>query len=100
MKKWMIFLLLLITTAGTSIPCCQTDNCCADQSNNTNTEKHKGEGTCPPFFACATCCGFVELANPTHFVQVPVQKQLHYEMFEVLNLSTFSATYWQPPRAC
>lgn len=99
MEKWIIFLLLLITTAGTFIPCCQRDNCCADQSINTKHENSKNEGTCPPF-ACATCFGFVELTNPIQSIQLLVQKQVHYEMFEVLNLSTFSATYWQPPRAC
>jgi hypothetical protein len=99
MKKWLSIFLLIITVAGTIIPCCALDDCCADRnSSSTNHEKHGDEGTCSPFFACTTCSGFVELAAEIQIQQSIGEKPVHHEKILQLNLSTYSAFFWQPPR--
>src|SRR3954447_24789143 len=101
MKKWLVFILLLITTAGTFIPCCSIDNCSADRPANTsNHQKHQNEGTCSPFFACATCPGFVELAKPIQLAKPLVEKIIYYQSILKFSLPTFSSSFWQPPRSC
>lgn len=100
MKKLLVFILLLITTAGTVFPCCQVDDCAADQlTSATNEENHVPEGTCSPFFACATCPGFVELAKPIQIQQPMAVKHVHHAKIVSLLLPTYSASLLQPPRA-
>jgi hypothetical protein len=101
MKKWSILILLLITAAGTFIPCCGVDDCCADQiAKSTRHEKRQTEGTCSPFFACASCSGFVELSKPIQLIQPVVEKQVHHENIVKFNLATYFSSFWQPPRFC
>lgn len=100
MKKWLAFILLLIATAGTFIPCCPIDTCCADQPITSSADHQDDKkGTCSPFFSCTTCPGFVQLTRQLHFVQPPVEAQVHGERVVAFNLSTYATVYWQPPRA-
>ncbi len=101
MKKWPIFILLLITLIETFFPCCLADECNATEIATTqNEDKQQQEGTCSPFFACATCPGFVEFAKQIHIVEPVAEKQVHHESLQLYNLSAFQASYWQPPRSC
>jgi len=101
MKKWLVLILLFIVVAGTIVPCCAVDDCCADHlTNTTNHDKHKNEGTCSPFFACPTCPGFVELSKALQLVEPIVEKTVHHEVIVKFNLPTYSASFWQPPRSC
>jgi hypothetical protein len=101
MRKWLVFILLVVTTAGIFIPCCSADNCC-EQVGGTGTgqEKHPEEGNCSPFFACATCPGFVALFQPIQIVQPEIEIQVHHEQLLNCNLETYVASFWQPPRSC
>lgn len=101
MKKWLVLLLFFITAAGTFIPCCSVDSCCTDQlATSANHEKRQTEGTCSPFFACATCPGSVELAKPIQLIQPVIEKQVHHEQLVQYNLTTYPSSFWQPPRFC
>lgn len=101
MKKWLVLLLLIITSAGTIIPCCDIDDCCVDQfENSPNHEKNQSEGSCSPFFACGTCAGFVELSKLIYLIQSVPEKQVHHEQVTRFHLTTYAASYWQPPRYC
>ncbi|MEO5648002.1 MAG: hypothetical protein ABIQ56_06545 [Chitinophagaceae bacterium] len=101
MKKWIVFILLLITTAGTFYPCCQADDCCADRvPSKTNDANHEEEGTCSPFYACATCPGSIELAKSIQLIHPVEEHQMHHERMKMYHLPTFLASYWQPPRSC
>jgi hypothetical protein len=100
MKKPLILLLLLTIVAGTFIPCCRIADCCKeDVANTTNHSNQKGEETCPPFFSCTSCSIFVELAKPILVTQPIIEKQVHQERIITFNLSAYSVSYWQPPRA-
>lgn len=99
-KNWLVIILLIITAAGTFIPCCGADDCCAVQPATTSDHKeHQSEGTCSPFFACATCAGFVMLSDRILFIQPIPEKQVHHERIINNNLSTYTSTFWQPPRS-
>jgi hypothetical protein len=101
MKSWVALILVMITAAGTFVPCCGVDDCCAGQfAASSNQEKHQAEGTCSPFFACAACPGFVELVNRIQLVQPLFAKQVHHERMVNHNLTTYFSSFWQPPRSC
>jgi hypothetical protein len=96
MSKWIAFILLLITTAATVIPCCGTDDCCGTETvTGTETEID----ACSPFFACGACPHVVELSAA---VQVPVpefETELHFAGLENNQLPLFVSVFWQPPRS-
>jgi hypothetical protein len=100
MKNWLVCILLFITATGTFIPCCSVDDCCADRLVNTNHDKHNNEGTCSPFFACATCPGSVELAKPIQLDFPRVENLVHYEETIRFTLPSYSSSFWKPPRSC
>jgi len=60
--------------------------------------KNKAEEACSPFFACATCPGFVELSGPIQILHPVAIKQVHHERLESFSLYTFLNSCWQPPR--
>jgi hypothetical protein len=100
-KNWLVIILLIITAAGTFIPCCGFDDCCAGQlATSSNHKDHPSEGTCSPFFACATCPGFVMLSDRIQFIQPAAEKQVHHEGMVNHHLSTYVSSFWQPPRSC
>jgi hypothetical protein len=101
MKKGLVFILLLIIAAGTFFPCCEIDDCPADRiSSNTTNHDNKKEGNCSPFFACATCQGFAELAKPIRLTGPIIEKIVHHQTIVKLNLPTYFSSFWQPPRSC
>ena len=101
MKRWLVLFLVVITTAGMVIPCCNVDNCCADQLVFAGShDEHSTEGSCSPFFACATCPGFVQLFQPVQLVQPAKEKQVHHERIINTSLTTYCSSFWQPPRTC
>jgi hypothetical protein len=100
-KKMLIFILFLITTAGTFIPCRHIDDCCAKQIANTSNDKNqKKEETCPPFFVCNTCSVFGELAKPIRLIAPIIEKPVYQESAVVLYFPPYSGSYWQPPLSC
>ena len=101
MKKWLTVILILITAAGMFISCCSFDDCWSDQlATTSNNEKQQPKGNCSPFFACATCPGFVKLSNPIEIVIPIPEKQVHHEQLLKFTLTTYSSPFWQPPRFC
>jgi hypothetical protein len=100
-KNWLVIILLIITAAGTFIPCCGVDDYCADQfAATSNHNGHQSEGTCSPFFACATCLGFVMLSDRIQFIQPVAEKQVHHEGIVNHHLSSYVSFFWQPLRSC
>jgi hypothetical protein len=101
MKNWLVCILLFITATGTFIPCCSVDDCCADRLvNTTNHDKHNNEGTCSPFFACATCPASVELAKSVKLDFLAVGNLIHHQQIIELPLPSYSSSFWKPPRSC
>jgi hypothetical protein len=101
MKKWLTFLLLLVTLLGTFFPCCLVDECNDEElAASPKENKKQSEGNCSPFFACATCPGFAEMINPVPIIQPVKENQVHHETLAVFNLTTFASSFWQPPRSC
>jgi hypothetical protein len=101
MKKWLVFILLLIVAAGTFVPCCGSDDCCAEQSIDiTNHDRHENEGTCSPFFTCATCTASVIVTKAIQIDFPKLEKPVHYTAIVKFNLPVYSPTFWQPPRFC
>ena len=99
MKKWLVFILLLVTTLGTLVPFCQIDNCCADEITNTaNDDSHGEEGLCSPFITCGTCLGFTQLAKIVELPALSVDKPVHHSMFTSSILSSYVSVLLQPPR--
>jgi len=100
MVKWLVIILVSITAAGISIPCCIDDLCTDQLSKIPNPEKHQTKGTCSPFFSCASCISSVELAKPIQLFEPVTEKQVHYQRVLKFNLAYFTSTFWQPPRYC
>jgi hypothetical protein len=100
MKKWAVIIMLFITSAGTFFPCCLIDDCCVDKSGSTshNENQQKEKGNCSPFFACAACAAFVELAKPIQLTEPVFQKAVHPEKMFSSILSGYFHSFWQPPR--
>lgn len=99
MQKWLVLILLITTTVGTFVPCCLVDNCNQEEAANTQTENRpKQEGACSPFFACVTCSGFTHMSKPVQISELVKEKQVHYETLIVFNPSTYTSSFWQPPR--
>jgi hypothetical protein len=101
MKKWLAILLVLITAAGTFIPCCGVDDCCTDtMASKSGHDDHQDEGTCSPFFACATCPGSVELTKTIQLPTPETEKVVHHQPSLKFVLPVYTSSFWQPPRAC
>jgi len=103
MKKWLTFLLLLVTMTAIFYPCCSKDDCCNDDltSNTTNHSNHKSEGNCSTFVTCGTCPGFLVSAKLVDIPVIKVEKPVHHSAAFSLTLSSYTASLLQPPRvAC
>ena len=101
MKKWLTFILLIITLTGTFYPCCLVDECNDEEIATAQQEnKDEPEGNCSPFFACATCPGFAATSKTVQIYQPVIQNQIHHETFVIFNLTTYASSFWQPPRSC
>ena len=101
MKKRFTFILLLITLTGTFFPCCLIDECNDEEFATAQKEnKQQPAGNCSPFFACATCPGFAEMSKPVVIIQPVTDNQIHHGTIVFFNLTSFAASFWQPPRSC
>jgi hypothetical protein len=106
-KKWFASILLFITLifitlTGTFFPCCPVDYCSGDEllTSTSGNEERKQDGACSPFFSCSACMVSVELAEPVQLPEPFFQNQIQYAEMHSINLSTYSANFWQPPRHC
>ena len=99
MKKGIAFLLVLIMLAALAFPCCLDEGCTEKTELKTSQSPCDDEGTCSPFFACATCSGFVTLACTPVMAEPPVQLPVHYERIRRSATSSFYTRFFQPPRA-
>src|SRR5438309_7509863 len=99
MKKWLTFLLLLVSMAAAFCPCCSKDNCCNEvlSSRNTDQNNHKCEGTCSPFITCGTCPGFVHSVKVIELPVIAQEKPVHHSRVISITLSSFTASLLQPP---
>jgi hypothetical protein len=101
MKTWLTFILLLIVVAGTFSPCCLVDACNEQELTSSQKEnKQQPEGNCSPFFACATCPASVELSKPMELIIPVEQKPVHHHQLVKFNFTTYTASFFQPPRNC
>jgi hypothetical protein len=99
-KKWFTFLLLLITMTGTFCPCCIEDDC-ADEPQQEQTSAHnthKSEGACSPFFACGTCAPSVDPLHAGVELAVSLGLSISHQSYYLLQLSSYNAPFFQPPR--
>jgi hypothetical protein len=101
-KKWFASILLFITLTGTFFPCCPVDYCSDDElpTSTSGNEEQKQDGACSPFFSCSACMMSVELAKQIQFSGQFFEDLIQYAETHSINLSTYSANFWQPPRYC
>ncbi|WP_315823552.1 hypothetical protein [Paraflavitalea speifideaquila] len=100
MKKWFTCILLLITMAGTFCPCCIEEDCADEplQEVPSSHNNHKSEGACSPFFACGTCAPSVDPIHAGVEVVVSTPLSIDHQSFFLLQLSSYTAPFFQPPR--
>jgi hypothetical protein len=99
-KRWLTYLLLLITMAGTFYPCCMRDNCLNEtaQQKRDSQQDQQEKGTCSPFFACGACAALADLHTPCIALSNMPAVILTHHSFYLLQLSTYCASTFQPPR--
>lgn len=100
MKKWLVFILALVVMAGSVFPCCEEATCQDEQTATSSQGETHEKGSCSPFFACATCAGFVQIAKQVSVPQPVLQRPAHPETFAVFFTSTYYPSFFQPPRSC
>jgi len=98
MKEWLVFILLVITTAGTFVPCCQFDDCTGQTASTNGHENHRREGTCSPFVICGTCAGFTHLAKTPEIPAILFEKTSYHSGAATFLLSAYATSLFQPPR--
>jgi hypothetical protein len=100
LKRFLVFILLLIVTITTLTPCCKVDDCAADNIAFSKQEsgKHQTEGTCSPFFSCTSCPGFIAIEKPVQIPMPPVTVQQYGETVYTFHFPAYYASFWQPPR--
>ena len=101
MKKWLTFLLFIVTTIASFYPCCDEDQCGADNLISTTTEQGKksNEGTCSPFISCGTCPGFTQLAKAIEVPTIEQVKPVHHSRVQSSPLPSYTSSLLQPPKA-
>lgn len=93
------FILLLLTASGTFFPCCTQDDCANEVSTSTSGgDGDHDKGACSPFFACATCPGAAELHKIALAPAPEIEITMHWQTVYLERLSTFSSSFFQPPR--
>jgi hypothetical protein len=98
LKPLFTVILLLIVAAASLAPCCVYDHCADNPETTTKGHSKKPEGNCSPFFACASCSGFVweirlpcVLSPATTFIK-------HYKKEQTSQSQPVYPSFWQPPR--
>lgn len=99
--RFMGFILAILVAVAALTPCCTGEEHGEDAVASAPHDTREGDDgcRCSPFFACATCAGFISTAQPLAF-PAPVAYLLQY--FEA-TVASFPSAYlpapWQPPRA-
>jgi len=99
-KVCFVFILLLLTALGTCFPCCMHDGCAIENPASSAKEDGHNEAACSPFFACATCPGAVELPRAVAPPAPEIRETPQHQAFYLTRLSTYSTSFFQPPRIC
>jgi hypothetical protein len=97
LKNLVIIILSLVVLAGSFTPCCPTDNC-RDEVNASSQNQDEEKGSCSPFSACASCCGFVQLAKQVSLPIPQPERPIHYQRLATFFASTYYFSFFQPPR--
>jgi hypothetical protein len=99
MKKWLAFLLLLVTMTATFYPCCRED-CCRNEltAKSANRNNQKPACNCSPFVTCGTCAGFTLTATVVEVFKITEEKPVHHTRIVAPTLSAYTASLLQPPR--
>jgi hypothetical protein len=99
MKRVLAFILSLIVFTGSVYPCCLEDDCHDEPTAVSSQQKYPEErGGCSPFFACATCPGFVHLERSISIPQPFIPGMAHFETPVKFFSSSYHSTLFQPPR--
>ena len=98
MRKLFVFILALIVIAASSVPCCPADGCADEVAQTSSGQVPLEKGTCSPFFSCAGCSGFVNVAKPIQIAGPATERTVHYEKTIAFNISSYSSSFFQPPR--
>ena len=97
LKQVLAIFLFFITVAGSFIPCCETDECEAEQKLEGHSKEP--EGNCSPFFSCTTChYPLVPTPQLQFSFVIPQKKPLHINRQELLKFSGYTSPRFQPPR--
>lgn len=97
----MGYILILVVAVAAFTPCCTGDEHPNETVAATQHDTREGDDgcSCSPFFACATCSGFVSTAKA---ISIPAPAGYQISWFEGV-LPRISSAYtsapWQPPRA-
>jgi hypothetical protein len=101
-KKWLAILLLIISVAGSFIPCCPNDGCedeaveAVGSSHNDTDQSDKG--ACSPFYSCGTCVSAIDITAAKYQLVEPANEKITHFSFCQFQLSRYSASLFQPPR--
>ena len=98
-KKIVAFILAIIVAVAAYTPCCMVDDCHDEPITKQETPKEsKAASACSPFFACASCNGFV----PAEQVVTLTKPEVFFPKYNLSNFGfttpAFAAFNWQPPR--
>ncbi|RYZ20596.1 MAG: hypothetical protein EOO16_16190 [Chitinophagaceae bacterium] len=99
MQRFLVFLLLLLVSVATLAPCCRYDDCASEHATAKHEDQDKGDGACSPFFACASCPGFVATHKPLRVPLSPPEAPLRHVAREAFApLQYVYRSFWQPPK--
>jgi hypothetical protein len=98
--KAMIFILAIIVTALSVIPCCAFDGV---EDNKACTEiehsEHEHEcSVCSPFFSCSSCAGFTLTTIKFVLAAKSVAPNKAVNLYSEKFTSSYFNNFWQPPK--
>jgi hypothetical protein len=99
-NRFLAFILAFIVAIASLTPCCDEGEQGEETAIAGKQQDHEEEDgcSCSPFYACATCPGFISTAQPI-IIPAPAEYQPSWFIKDLPYFpSTYTSTPWQPPR--
>ena len=101
MKFFCVILSIYIFSLLTA-PCCSEGNCLEDPKLvQTDQDNHQDDdcNTCPPFFSCGTCSGFVYTLSEFRLNVIASHRVEFTDSYKSPFAEGVIARIWEPPKA-